>query len=60
MSRPPDQTSNRECDQHRAPSTLGHNHITLTGRYRIAAPDPLHDRSAYRLPKSSAAAAAVA
>jgi len=29
-------------------SPLGHEHITLTGRYRIALPDSLHDRAAYR------------
>ena len=29
-------------------SPLGHEHITLTGRYRIVLPDPLRDRAAYR------------
>jgi TnpA family transposase len=41
-------------------SPLGHEHITLTGRYRIALPDPLHDRAAYRplkTPPPDAAAA---
>jgi TnpA family transposase len=28
-------------------SSLGHQHITLTGRYRITLADQLHDRSAY-------------
>jgi TnpA family transposase len=41
-------------------SPLGHEHITLTGRYRIALPDPLRDRAAYRplttLPPDAAAA----
>jgi hypothetical protein len=41
-------------------SPLGHEHITLTGRYRIALPDPLRDRAAYRplkAPPPDAAAA---
>jgi Tn3 transposase DDE domain len=41
-------------------SPLTHEHITLTGRYRIALPDPLRDRAAYRslkAPPSDAAAA---
>jgi hypothetical protein len=29
-------------------SPLTHDHITLTGRYRIALPAPLRDRAAYR------------
>jgi hypothetical protein len=29
-------------------SPLGTDHITLTGRYRIALPERLHDKSAYR------------
>ncbi len=41
-------------------SPLTHDHITLTGRYRIALPDPLRDRAAYRPLKNSAADAAVA
>jgi len=39
---------------------LTHDHITLTGRYRIALPDPLRDRSAYRPLKNSTPDAAVA
>jgi hypothetical protein len=41
-------------------SPLGHEHITLTGRYRIVLPDPLRDRAAYRpikAPPPDAAAA---
>ena len=37
-------------------SPLGHEHITLTGRYRIALPDPLCDRAAYRPLKAPAPA----
>ena len=29
-------------------SPLGSDHITLTGRYRVLLPAPLHDRGAYR------------
>ena len=29
-------------------SPLGSDHITLTGRYRIALPEQLRDRGAYR------------
>ena len=29
-------------------SPLGTDHLTLTGRYRIALPEPLRDSSAYR------------
>jgi hypothetical protein len=39
---------------------LGHEHITLTGRYRIALPDPLRERAVYRplkAPPPDAAAA---
>jgi hypothetical protein len=41
-------------------SPLGHHHITLTGRYRIALSEPLHDQGAYRAlkdPPSDVAAA---
>jgi hypothetical protein len=40
-------------------SPLGSDHITLTGRYRVLPPAPLHDRSAYRAlntPEDAAAA----
>jgi hypothetical protein len=40
-------------------SRLGSDHITLTGRYRVLLPAPLHDRSAYRAlttPEDAAAA----
>ncbi|MGA2471354.1 MAG: hypothetical protein ABSG64_11760 [Solirubrobacteraceae bacterium] len=40
-------------------SPLGSDHITLTGRYRVLLPAPLHDRSAYRAlntPQEAAAA----
>ena len=40
-------------------SPLGTEHITLTGRYRIALPERLHDKSAYR-PLTTAAAARAA
>ena len=41
-------------------SPLTHHHITLTGRYRIALPDPLRDRAAYRSLKAAASDAAAA
>ena len=44
----------------RTPQPLGHEHSTLTGRYRIALPNPLRDRAAYRplkTPPPDAAAA---
>ena len=40
-------------------SPLGSDHITLTGRYRVLLPAPLHDRGAYRAlntPQDAAAA----
>ncbi|MCA1700042.1 MAG: hypothetical protein LC790_14525, partial [Actinobacteria bacterium] len=40
-------------------SPLGTDHTTLTGRYRVLLPAPLHDRSAYRplnTPEGAAAA----
>jgi TnpA family transposase len=40
-------------------SPLGSDHITLTGRYRVVLPAPLHDRGAYRAlntPEDAAAA----
>jgi Tn3 transposase DDE domain len=40
-------------------SPLGGDHTTLTGRYRVLLPAPLHDRSAYRAlntPEDAAAA----
>jgi Tn3 transposase DDE domain len=40
-------------------SPLGSDHITLTGRYRIALPERLHDKSAYR-PLAAAADALAA
>ena len=41
-------------------SPLTHHHITLTGRYRIALPDPLRDRAAYRSLKAAPSDAAAA
>ena len=41
-------------------SPLGHDHITLTGRYHIALPDPLRDRAAYRALKTPPPDAAAA
>jgi len=41
-------------------SPLGHEHITLTGRYRIALPDRLRDRASYRPLKTPPPDAAVA
>jgi hypothetical protein len=40
------------------PTSLGTDHITLTGRYRIALPERLHDKSAYRLTAAADARAA--
>ena len=40
-------------------SPLGTDHITLTGRYPIALPERLHDKSAYR-PLTAAADARAA
>ena len=34
--------------RHRAAQPLGSGHLTLTGRYRIALAEALHDRGAYR------------
>ena len=48
----------REDDIERL-SPLGSDHITLTGRYRVLLPAPLHDRGAYRAlntPQDAAAA----
>jgi TnpA family transposase len=39
-------------------SPLGTDHVTLTGRYRVLLPAPLHDRSAYRPLNTPQAAAA--
>jgi Tn3 transposase DDE domain len=39
-------------------SPLGSDHITLTGRYRILLPAPLHDRGAYRALNTTGEAAA--
>jgi hypothetical protein len=50
--------AHREDDIERL-SPLGSDHITLTGRYRVLLPAPLHDRGAYRAlntPEDAAAA----
>jgi hypothetical protein len=39
-------------------SPLGTDHITLTGRYRIALPDALRDRGGYRELNTTPAVAA--
>ncbi len=41
-------------------SPLTHDHITLTGRYWIALPDPLRDRAVYRPRKAAPSDAAAA
>jgi hypothetical protein len=42
-------TSKQPVSRSPTPTSLGTDHITLTGRYRIALPERLHDKSAYRL-----------